>query len=105
MARRPVDLMAAVEEEIRGEKASSLGRMGDRLETALAELAQLAAALDDGGDEADDEARTALVDAYNACRERAHQALYWLCVQREAMGLTRHDDIFAIYPIPPRRRR
>jgi hypothetical protein len=102
MARRPVDLMAGVEHEIRGEKASSLGRMGERLERTLAELAELAAALD-ASEGVDADERMARVDAYNGCRERARQALYWLCVQREAMGVIDHGEIFAVYPIPPRR--
>jgi hypothetical protein len=98
MARRPVDLVAGIEHEIRGEKASSLGRMGERLEQALAELALLAAAV---AMAAPDE-RTARVVAYNQARVRAEQAYYWLCVQREAMGVRNHDMLAAMYPIPPR---
>jgi uncharacterized protein DUF6665 len=101
MARRPVDLVAALEAEIRGEKASSLGRMGDRLEQLLGEMA----ALDrDIAAAADPSERQASVDAYNACRARAEETHYWLCVQREAMGLRTHESLVALYPIPPRRR-
>jgi hypothetical protein len=102
MARRPLDLIAGVEHEIRGEKASSLGRMGDRLEATLLELAELGRALDA---EADAETRAARLEDFNDCRERARQTLYWLCVQREAMGVTDHREILKVYPIPPRRRR
>jgi hypothetical protein len=105
MARRPLDLMAGVEREIRGEKASSLGRMGDRLEAALRELAEIGRTLDDERDAPlDPQARAARIDEFNACRERARQTLYWLCVQREAIGVTDHREIFRVYPIPPRRR-
>jgi len=76
--------------------------MGDKLEQALAELRQLARDLDDAS-ALEDETRDARVDAFNACRERARQALYWLCVQREAMGVMHHEEIFAVYPIPPKR--
>ena len=77
--------------------------MGDKLEQALAELRQLGQDLDDAS-ALDAETRNARVDAFNSCRERARQALYWLCVQREAMRVMHHDEIFAVYPIPPKRR-
>jgi hypothetical protein len=98
MARRPVDLVAGIEHEIRGEKASSLGRMGEELERALDELRLLGEAV---AAAAPDE-RAARVAAFNAARARAEEAYYWLCVQREAMGVRNHDMLAAIYPIPPR---
>jgi hypothetical protein len=100
MARRPVDLMAAVEHEIRGEKASGLGRMGERVEQLLAELRRRGATV---AATPHDE-RAARVAAFNDCRGRAEEALYWLCVQREAMGLRNHEAVLAIFPIPPKLR-
>lgn len=101
MARRPLDLVAGIEREIRGEKSSSLGRMGDKLEAALAELPPLAQAVREAATPAERAARVAL---FNAARARAEEAYYWLCVQREAMGVRNHDMLAAIYPIPPKLR-
>jgi hypothetical protein len=99
MARRPLDLMKAVEHEIAAEKASNLGRVADRLEAALAELPRLAK---EAAHAATDEARAAAVTAYNACRQRAVDAMYSLQLQREALGIWHHDPLVAIYPIPPK---
>jgi len=93
--------MAGIEHEIRGEKSSSLGRMGDKLERALAELPALAQA---AADAATPEERAAHVAAFNAALSRAEEAFYWLCVQREAMGVRNHDMLAAMFPIPPKLR-
>lgn len=90
--------MKAVEQEIAAEKASNLGRVGEKLEAALAELATLARAVT----EAAPAERAARVAAYNACRRRAEDAYYWLTVQREAMGVISHELLAALYPIPPK---
>lgn len=90
--------MAAVEHEIVAEKASGLGRMADRLEAALAELSALGAA----AAAARAEERAARVAAYNACRARAEELYFWLCVQREAIGIRNHDLVAQLYPIPPK---
>lgn len=34
-------------------------------------------------------------------RRQAEQWRWYLCVQREAIGLRRHDDVDATFPIPP----
>lgn len=90
--------MAAVEHEIVAEKASGLGRMADRLEAALTELRALGAeaAVAGAGE------RPARVAAYNACRARAEELYFWLCVQREAIGIRNHDLVAQLYPIPPK---
>ncbi len=91
--------MKAVEHEIAQEKAFSLGRTGARLDELLRELAALAAA---AAQAATAEERAAYVGAHNACRERALDAYYALTVQREAMGVKRHEMLAEMYPIPPR---
>ena len=90
--------MAAVEHEIVAEKASGLGRMADRLEAALNELRALGAAVE----AAAAGERAARVAAYNACRARAEELYFWLCVQREAIGIRNHDLVAQLYPIPPK---
>jgi hypothetical protein len=101
MARRPLDLLAGIEHEIRGEKSSSLGRMGDKLDAALGELPALAQAAVNSATPGE---RAAHVAAFNAARAQAEEAFYWLCVQREAMGVRNHDMLAAMYPIPPKLR-
>jgi hypothetical protein len=97
MARRTIDLVKAVEHEIRGEKAFSLGRVGARLEERLRELAGLAEA----AAVATSDEREELVAAHAACRQRALDDYYALQLQREAIGVKHHDELAAMYPIPP----
>ena len=86
----------AFEAQLRGEKASTLGRVGHRLEALLAQLAEVEAELLQGGD------RATLVARHAVLREQAKEQLWFLIVQREAMGLFRHADVYRVYPIPPR---
>jgi hypothetical protein len=99
MARRPIDLMKAVEHEIAGEKAFSLGRVGARLEALLGELGRLG---DAAAAATSPEARAPLVAEFNACRALALDAYYALTLQREAMGVKHHEMLAAMYPIPPK---
>jgi hypothetical protein len=98
MARRQLDVMAGMEEEIRSERASALGHSGERLEALLAELTVLRAA----ADVASPEERPTQVSAHNACHARAEKLYEQLCIQREAMGVRNHDMLAAVYPIPKR---
>ncbi len=86
----------AFEAQLRGEKASTLGRVGHRLEGLLDQLAQVEAELAGGGD------RATLVARHAALRAQAKEQLWFLIVQREALGLFRHADVYRVYPIPPR---
>jgi hypothetical protein len=99
MARRPIDLMKAVEHEIAQEKAFSLGRVGARLEELLHKLRELGDAV---ARAQSDQERAACVEAYNACRQRAADTYYALTIQREAMGVKHHELLAATYPIPPK---
>jgi hypothetical protein len=100
MARPELDLVAGVEEEIRGERASALGRSGEQLEALLAELELLRAAVD----AAPAEERPGRVAAYNACRARAELVYEQMCIQREAMGVRSHELLATTFPIPRRLR-
>jgi hypothetical protein len=90
-----------IEEEIAREKAATLGRAGERLEAALAEVAALGAAIDR---EADPGRRAALVREYEAARRHAASARHTLVIQREAIGLRHHRDVDRQFPEPPARR-
>lgn len=76
--------MNAVDTEIIGEMASSLGNAGRKVEATLARLA---------GHLGEDGERAVLVKA-------AADAVYAYFVQREACGLRRHDDVIRHYSIP-----
>jgi hypothetical protein len=95
--RLPEDGLAALEQEIAAEKVSSLARVAERLEAALAELPSLAALVL----QAEPHERPARVAAYNAMRARAVEAYYFMTVQREAMNLPNHDELARHYRIPP----
>ena len=86
-----------VENEILGEKAAALGRAGERLEAALAELRAAARTLADARDE---RPRLELRAAYRAARERARTARLHLVIQREAVGLRSHRVVDQQFPEP-----
>jgi hypothetical protein len=99
MARRPLDLMKAVEHEIAGEKAFSLGRTGGELEELLAELARLG---EQAARASTPEERAPIVATFNLRRRRADDLYYALMLQREAMGVRHHEALAALFPIPPK---
>lgn len=74
-----------VDYEIAGEKASALGRAGERVEKTLSILARLEAG--------SSERETAL--------KAASDAVYAYFIQRELCGLRRHQDVIREYAIPP----
>ena len=86
-----------VEDEIRAEKAATLGRAGERLEAALAALHDVARALDGTSDEG---RRGELRAAYRSARERARTARLHLLIQREAVGLRNHRVVDQQFPEP-----
>jgi hypothetical protein len=90
-----------IEEEIRREKASALGRAGERLEAALGELALIDAALDRVTDSTE---RERLIERHEAARARASRARFALLIQREAIGVHHHAVVDQLFPEPPRRR-
>jgi hypothetical protein len=83
--------LAALEHEIAGEKAASLGRAGEQLEAAIAALA----AFDRTGPAttADRATREALVAI-------AAERLWYYIVQREAIGWHEHGEALAVYRVP-----
>lgn len=74
--------LGAVQAEIEGEKAASMGTAGTRVEQALAALAK-----------ADDEARPAALKV-------AADAVWSLFIQRELAGQINHKPLIAYYGIP-----
>jgi len=80
VSRRSAEAHARIVEEIVREKAATLGRAGERLEAALAEVAEIARAW-----------------------RAAETARQTLLIQREAVGLRHHRDVDQQFPRPPRR--
>lgn len=91
---------ARVDQEILAEKAAALGRAGERLEQALAEVAELAAVLASARTAAE---RERLSQAYHEAWQRAAGARLALLIQREAVGLRHHHLVDQQFPEPPRR--
>ena len=93
---RTAEGLARTEAEIRAEKAAALARIAGTLEGILAELQRRRedlARLPGGG-------RARAVEDYAALREQARLYRWYLIVQREALGLFRHDEVDRYYPLP-----
>jgi hypothetical protein len=104
----PAESVRRVEVEIRRAKAEALGRVGERLDAALAELVEqdrrldaMLAALGPGRHADPGVARA--IDARNRLRGEAVRLVQQLVIQREALGLVRHATVHEQYPVPPRR--
>jgi hypothetical protein len=92
---RPPSAALPIEHELVAEKAATLGRAGDRLVAALAALARLETEIAREG-----------ADPVRISRRRDLQAdaaerLWFLIVQREAVGLGHHEGIYQLYRVPP----
>ena len=90
------DSFARVERELQSERAAALARIAGRLGEVVARLAEMRAELSTRPGPA----RAAQVEAYRAVRTEARLYRWYLEVQREALGLRRHDGLDEHYPIP-----
>lgn len=101
----PEQELKALENELVGEMARSLGRTEAALVFALAELdlygARHARLL---VEQADDAAVAEAVRQFNQQRSVAERRLRDLVIQREAIGFRRNQVLYEQYPIPPRKR-
>ena len=87
-------LFDALGQEILAEKASALGRAGEKAEAALARLdAHAGAAADGGAAPGHDSQRQVLL-------KEAADAVYAFFIQRELCGLRRHDAVIRDLGIP-----
>jgi hypothetical protein len=104
----PEESVRRTEAEIRRAKAETLGRVGERLDAALAELAERDRRLDGllaalGPGQRPDPRLAQEIDARNRLRSEAMGLVQQLVIQREALGLVRHATVHERYPVPPRR--
>lgn len=90
-----IDRPLAVEVEILQEKASALGRTGAKLRACVEEVVRFEAKW--AGEPRD----LRNLPDYSRAVERANLYKYYLIVQREAVGLTAHEDVDRLFPIPP----
>ena len=90
----PIDLARELTEE----KATALRRIGEHLQGILDRIGELRSALA----AAHGARRASLVAEHDALIDEAEVWAWYLVVQREAIGLTTHDEILAAYPIPSR---
>ncbi|WP_257453937.1 hypothetical protein [Archangium lipolyticum] len=93
---RSPDTPLAIEVEMQSEKASALRRVASRLEALLVELAETEKAL--WG--LSGQARERIVARHRELRAEAEKQRWYLIVQREAMGLRHHGDIYELYRLP-----
>jgi hypothetical protein len=98
--RRTVEAHERIKDEITREKAAALGRAGERLEAALAEVAAVARAWRKAPDAAD---RERLGLDYERAWRAADAARLALLIQREAVGLRDQRVVDQQFPRPPRR--
>lgn len=90
------DSFARVEKELVAERAAALARIAGRLGELVARLAETRAVLASlAGEE-----RRARLGEYQVLRAEARLYRWYLEVQREALGLRRHDGLDEFYPIP-----
>lgn len=92
------EALQRTEKEILAEKAATLGRAGERLEAALALVAERRRALEQAPDAY---ARDEALARYRQARARALDARRTLIIQREAIGLRTHRVVDQQYPEPP----
>lgn len=96
--------LEAIRQEILSEMAASLGRAEEHINEALLRLDVLEreiAAL--AREPARREQHRAKVAEFNAAREVAQKRIWELTVQRECIGLFRHDHLASYYPVPPKK--
>jgi len=98
--RRTAETHERIKEEIVREKAAALGRAGERLEAALAEVRALAQAVQAA---VDAEHRERLCRDYDVAWRAADAARLALLIQREAVGLRDQRVVDQQFPRPPRR--
>jgi hypothetical protein len=86
-----------IEHELAAERASALALTAEKLEAALRALAETERALA----AAPEGERRALAARHRELRAQAAERLWFLIVQREAMGLYQHEPVYRLYQVPP----
>ncbi len=93
----PEDPITAVEAELLQQKAATLARISGTLSGLIEEARRRHSQLRHLPPDDLERARA----AYLEVRAKAERYLWYLMVQREALGLYRHERLEELYPIPP----
>lgn len=88
------------EGEIVEEMARSLSRTGRRIEECLSRLRDLQGEISSALQRGQRERANLLLAEFQEVRQRAERYLYFLKIQREAVGFRIHPDFREFYPIP-----
>lgn len=94
---RAEDGFSRVLREIQAEKAAALARIAGTLEDLIAEMERTGRAAEEAPGQ---EARGRLRERHRELRDKALRYRWYLEVQREAVGLVRHDALDELYRIP-----
>jgi hypothetical protein len=91
------DAALPVETELLAEKAAALGRAGETLAAALVALRKIEAELAAAGHEE----RPSLRVRQREARDVAAERLWYVLVQREAIGIFHHEGLMREQRVPP----
>lgn len=110
-------------EELLRERAAVLSRAGFTVEDALEKLRKIESQIeerirywrtriqdDSAGEFPPDrqmifEEINSIIDQYNTACRSAEIQFYYLIVTREAMGLRRHEVVYRLYQVPPKKKK
>lgn len=96
--KKDLQTASAWEAELNKERAGALGATARKLELLLQTCRELGPKIDAT---LDADLRALLLRDYREAREEAERQRWNLCVQREAIGLRRHEDVDRHYPPAP----
>lgn len=96
--KRDLQNASAWEAELNKERAGALGITARKLEAELERCRELREELKT----ASGALRELLLRDYKEAREESERQRWNLCVQREAIGVRRHEDVDRLYPIAPK---
>ena len=95
--RETAERQGRIELELMEERAAALRRISETLESLIEQLQALRGRIGD----VHWSSPAPEVTEYREVRRRAVRYRWYLEVQRESVGLRRHDTLDAIYPVPP----
>ena len=91
------DAFSRLEQELHQERAAALGRIGRTLELLIERLETLRLA----AERSSSPERSRLSAEHAETRARAIRWRWYLDVQRESVGLRRHERLDEMYSVPP----
>lgn len=99
-AKNDFQRAGAYEAELNKERAGALGITARKLEGFLEKCQDLKAQWEKA---VDPSLKALLLEEYRTARAESERQRWNLCVQREAMGLLRHEEVDRQYPVAEKR--